>query len=315
MRQRKYHSHSSIMKFIDRREEAYLQYLAPVKVEKIPQTRPMAVGSAVDAYIKNYLQWNLFKNYGKDDRFALEKILTKQVEPHNLDWARKHGMLLFEGYKRSGLLADVVRMMEHAVEDPEMEFTVQKEVEGIILLGKPDLIWRTANEIVILDWKCNGYCSKNPVVPTPGYYIVRDGWEGKRSRSHNTRHKDCFSVIVDGVPVNTASTFSGIWGQQLCMYAWLMGVPVGGDFIGAIDQFCGMGDQVRFRIAQHRARVSANFQEDWMSQIKYIVGLIQTGHIFDELSREESDARCQTLDNYYKAFSDGNDVFRDITRS
>lgn len=323
MRTPKYLSNTSINLFYEDRMEFYLKYLADERPPRMPQTRPMSVGSAFDAYAKNYIV-NAIMGAEAPPEYDLDTIFTTQVEAHNRDWARVAGEYVFECYKTSGALADLMIELELAAALPRFEFTVQKVINDIPLLGKPDIWFITKEGMnVLIDWKVNGYCAKRSVSPKKGYILIRDGWKDKKhSRSHGCAHKDAQIMKVGGLMVNLAVNLEDVdinWASQTTLYAWLMGEEIGGRFVVGIDQIVAKPTEGKpeLRIARHRARVSKKFQEELWKRIKHVWHTIQYGHIFEDMTREESDARCLTLNDYHKAY-DGDDPkekwFQEITR-
>jgi len=294
----------------------------------------MAAGSAFDAFVKNYLVYNLHGSVAPE--FEIEAIFEAQVEPQNRDWAFENGEHLFNEYKASGALADLMIELEQAVDEPQFEFTIEgrishdKYVDGIPLLGKPDIYFKTRAEVnVILDWKVNGYCGNKPKSPAKGYLKCRDSWKGgfEQSRGNGQAHKDCQPMNVGGITINIGHMLEDIdssWARQLIIYLWLLGEPVGTKAIAGIDQLCGVprdNGKPSIRVATHRCRISERFQLELISQIHEVWDAIQSGHIFTDVSRAESDETCSLLDNYYKAFertedsnNDWEDWFENVTR-
>lgn len=313
MRQPKFLSPSAIDLFYSNRQEYYLKYLADKRPPRMPQTKPMSIGSAFDAYAKNYIVTNLFD--AVPEGFEFEEIFEAQVETQNRIWAREHGKIAFDQYKQSGALSDLMIELERAQSTPRFEFTVEGELEAsnegitlpIPLLGKPDIYFVShVGAHIIVDWKVNGYCSKNGVSPKKGYVKCRDGWTAEQaphSRSHNTMHKDAHPLMVGGLEVNIAQFLEDIdekWATQLCIYAWLLGEEVGARFIICIEQLaCKHG---MIRVASHRARSGEKFQLGLMMKIFKMWSALRKGHIFDDLSFEENKKKCHQLDQYYKAF-------------
>jgi len=321
MRDIEYLSPTSIAQWYEDRSEFYLQRLADERPPRLPQTRPMAAGAAFDAFIKSYLVENLFGE--KRPKFELKTLFEEQVEPHNRDWAKLAGGHIFTQYKKLGAIADLMLELSHATHEPRFEFTVTDDVAirggAVPLLGKPDVYFITkGGEHVVYDWKVNGYCGKSPTSPKPGYIIVRGG------RTSGKAHKDCQTINKGGIDVNVATTLEVIdesWASQISIYAWILGEEVGSQFIAGIDQIVAAPNNTDFpdlRVASHRCRVGKQFQIDLEIRIYEIWEAIKSGHIFDNLSREESDARCLMLDNYYKAFPTSDDPkdkwFQQITR-
>lgn len=335
MRQPKYLSPSGISKFFDDRNEFYLSYMADNRPPRMKQTRPMSVGSAFDAYVKNYLVKMLHGTVKPE--FEIKTILEAQVEEQNREWAYIAGKNAFDQYKASGALADLMIELEQAVDEPQFEFTAQAKiahedfVDGIPLLGKPDVYFKTKGGVnVILDWKVNGYCAKRNKSPAKGYIKCRDGWsdrEYKESRNNGGPHKDCQMMKISGIPVNITHCLSEVeksWARQTVIYLWILGEPIGTKAIVGIDQLCGVPREdghVSIRVATHRCRASEKFQIDLMAQIHEVWTAVQSGHIFTDMTRDENDVYCAKLDNYHLAYArDENsndnweDWFTDITR-
>lgn len=305
MREPKFLSPTSVSLFYKNRDKFYLKYLADNRPPREKQTRPMSVGSAFDAYIKAYLEERLF---GLD---LFDELFTTQVEAHNRDWAKEAGKHVFDFYKSCGALKNLLKELEQAKEDPKFEATVTANIDGVPLLGKPDLYFITAEEgHVILDWKVNGYCSRSRVSPKPEYVCIRPS--GKP-------HKNAHLIKIGGIMCNVNSYFETIdshWCNQLCIYAWTLGEEVGGRFIIGIDQVvCKPGiERPDLRVALHRSRASSGYQKELMARITKAWETIQSGHIFDELSKEDSDARCSQLDIYHEAFDGEDDIFARLVR-
>ena len=166
----KYLSPTSIAQFMDNEEEFFRKYI--VRVGRLPQTKPMAVGSAFDACIKSYL--DIYNEHGEVDpkkhEIRYKERFDDSVEPLNREWAFYPGIIVFNMYRNTGAL-------DHFLADAEPGSvvtidTIERELNGVPILGKPDLMYRSKkydNEVIIVDWKCNGACSKSSVSPTPGY--------------------------------------------------------------------------------------------------------------------------------------------------
>ena len=307
-------------------DDYYIKYLADNRAPRLPQTTPMSVGSAFDAYVKSFLHFNLFGTYGDYEK---DVIFEKQVEPHNRDWARVAGQHVFDCYKKCGALADLMLELGTAVNAPRFEFdllgTIETSVGDVPIMGKPDIYFINAEGgRVILDWKVNGYCGKQNTSPMPGYVMVRDGWfpsEKKPSNGNRLPHKECFPTPYKGIKINAQDFMenrSEEWATQLSMYAWLLGEEVGSqDLIVGIDQIVGQPGPERpwLRVASHRNRVGATFQHDLLARLAAAWGRITSGHIFAELSREESDERCKALDEQSTMLATKDDPMVDFINS
>lgn len=264
----------------------------------------MSIGSSFDAYVKSHIYGLLFgkgKLVGSPYEFAT--IFEKQVEQVNRTWAREHGKVVFDRYVATGALADLMLMLNKAIGEPRFEFDLQGEVremdvtvEGVVFMGKPDIYWTNHEGVgVIFDWKVNGYCSAQPVSPHPGYVCLKPGF---------SMHSTCTRREHKGVMINVATTLDKInkdWAAQLSIYSWLCGEIVGSNFITAVDQVCcnTKGNTLQYpelRFAQHRLLVNHEFQRNVFALAKDLWNCISTGYYYPELSREESDGRCQMLD-------------------
>lgn len=330
-------------------DDYYIKYLADVRAPRLPQTLPMSVGSAFDAYVKSFLHFNLFGNYGEGDGYAKDAIFEKQVEPHNRDWARLAGQYTFNCYKSCGALADLMLELGTAINKPRFEFdllgTVETSIGDVPLLGKPDIYFINGEGArVVLDWKVNGYCGKSTTSPMSGYVMIRDAWtstERKRSSGDRMPYKDCYPTVFKGLKINAQEFMekrNEEWATQLAIYSWLLGEEVGSqDLIVGIDQIVGapgagtetykvqkpndliptdfQHQKPWLRVASHRMRVGAPFQHDLLCRLACAWGRITSGHIFSELSREESDERCKMLDEQSAMFANPDDPMADFINS
>lgn len=310
-------SHSSLALWEKDREEFYLRHLAEHRAAKLPQERFMSIGSAFDAYVKSSLHAALFGR-GADPVFEFETIFTSQVEPPNRDWAREEGGYVFQCYSHTGSYGELLVMLERAKEPPRFEFAVEGVIGGEVpFVGKPDC--RFVHECgvhVILDWKVRGYCSQCATSPTKNYKLCRDGYDaiqlgvdatkqeprGKQSRSHNTVHPGYLPCDHRGFEVNRVGMEQADreYADQLAIYGWLLGEQIGDENVAAaIDEIVArpIGDRrPLLRVANHRARVSRAHQQELFARIKACWGAITSGHVFGELPRQQSDERCQMLE-------------------
>jgi hypothetical protein len=266
----------------------------------------MSVGSAFDAYAKSHIHYVLFGNYGKDDVFRFDRIFEAQVEFENQSFALKAGKLCFDEYVKRGALADLMLELKVAIGEPRMEFSVQDTIEGVPLLGKPDLFF--VNQYggrVVYDWKVNGFCSPRNTSPMKGYIVCRHS-NGKREA-----HKNAIITKVKGINVNCVMCLEDgneEWADQLSIYSWLLGEEVGSEsVIYGIDQITGPECS---RISSHRLKIQPQWQFNLLERIKQIWGIIESGHIFQEQTREQSDARLELLEAM--SFDEGTALIKGI---
>ena len=315
MRTVQYLSPTSIAKFFEDLSEFYMQYLANDRPPRLPQTRPMSVGSAFDAHVKSYLHERLFGK-GKDPKFELDAIFTAQVEPQNRDWALSAGAYAFDKYRESGALADLMIELQGAIGTPRFEIEVRGviegvregvtlAVEGVTLLGKPDVHYINKNGAhVIHDWKVNGFCSNWGASPMQGYVRLRERVDTGRYKYAS--HRDAIIMSHHGMMINVAAHLEQLdasWARQLAIYAWLCGEQIGGDFIASVDQLaCKAGaGQPTIRVAEHRLRISSSHQWQVFAEAQKVWETVHSDHIFRDLSKEDSQARCKLLDGTAKA--------------
>jgi len=319
MRQIKYLSPTSIALWERDRTEFYLRYCAENRPPKIPQTHPMAIGSAFDAFVKNYIVGALLGS--TPAQFEIEAIFEQQVESQNRDWALLHGERLFNAYQASGALADLMLELSQAITEPRFEFEIEsripheRHIDGIPLLGKPDAHAKLkGGHTLTIDWKVNGYCSNSPVSPKKGYI---------KERPSGKSHRDCQTMMIGGIPVNIAQKLEDVdkdFATQLCIYMWVLGEVVPTGSIAGIEQVCCTGHEQTLgtRFASHRMKIGHPFQLSLLDRIATIWDYIQRGWIFTELSLQDSQTRGAMLDLQYLAYLEASTPqdkwFQDITR-
>lgn len=308
-----YLSPSAISTFYKAPNEYYLTYLSANRPDRVPQTKPMSVGSAFDAFAKAYLHIRLF---GKDTdpRFDFTAIFESQVEPHNRDYALVAGEICWREYFNSGALGDLLLELQNSVVTPRFEFEVSgvingkregitRNIDGVPLKGKPDVFFvNRAGAHVILDWKVNGYDSRTGASPMQGYVRLRE--DGRNVGPH----KNAVIQPYRGLMINTATTLdqtNNDWARQLGIYAWLIGEDIGGDFVVAIDQIVCRPTGRRF--AEHRVKIDPNAQWKNYASAQYVWEVINSDHFFRDLSYEDSKIRCQELEKLA-------DILKDKTR-
>jgi hypothetical protein len=302
MRVPKHMSPSSLGTWESDREDFYIQYLASKRPIWKPQTEPMAAGSAFDAYVKAALHRALF-GVGADPVYELDALMEKQVVEGVRDWARVAGRHAFNCYKFCGAYDELLGDLRAAPEPPQFEFTVTGSPFGVPLKGKPDCRYiHGSGAHVMLDWKVSGYCSKRTTSPKKLYARVRDGQEmAKPSRNDGNPHKGYRPLFFKGLTIGEhfLEECCPDWADQLAIYGWMLGEPVGTeDMVARIDQLaCKPASPVPLvRIANQRARISAGWQRRLQARLEDAWKVILSGHIFPDMTREENDLRCETLD-------------------
>jgi hypothetical protein len=305
MRLPEYLSPSSLSLWESDRQAFYLKHLVENRPPRIPQTDYMSIGSAFDAYVKAALHGALF-GAGADPRFEFDAIFTEQVEPQNRDWALEAGKFAFECYKITGSYDELLADLMMSLEPPQFEFTINQEIMGVPLLGKPDLRYVDhTGAHVILDWKVNGFCSKYGASPYKGFRMIRDGWtpeDGKPSRGVGKPHKMYKPIPHKGITIGAhfIEETCKDWADQLSIYGWMLGEEVGNeDVVVRVDQLaCKPKNPYPWiRVANHCCRISEEWQRSLVERLSNCWNAITSGYIFNEtMSQEESDERCEILD-------------------
>lgn len=277
----------------------------------------MSVGSAFDAFVKYELAKDLF---GQKSPFEFEEIFEDQVEEQNRDWAREAGQHTFDCYCVTGSYDELLADLEKSLEPPRFEFSVQRTVNGVPMLGKPDCRYVDPSGLpVILDWKVCGYCSKSARSPSKHYRMVRDGWDfGKPSRGASQAHKGYMPINHHGMEIHGGylEYANESYADQISMYGWLMGEEVGDEkVICRIDEICAKpaGDKPFLRVANHIARVSEVHQKSLMNRYAVCWEAIETGLIFD-LDPVKNAERVEVLADYYAQLNVEDDFYSSMVR-
>lgn len=304
--------------------EWVLKYL--VGAPRLPQTQPMSVGSAFDAFVKSYLYREIFGH--TDGGYDASSLFEAQVEPQNRDWARVAGMHVFLQYRDAGCAKRLLDMMEQSSSAPVFERKLQASLpidryvpgaEQVPATGFPDLRFHTRSGVpVIVDWKVNGYCGKTATSPSPGYVQCVDGpqWVARASRPV---HPKAAVSYLDGIAYSDGP-FDHKWKDQLTMYNWMLpqapSVPVAQaqEALLIIEQ-CASGAGTEcppFRFARHSCLSTLDYQTTLAKRIAHMWKHVSDGYAFPLLTRAESDAKVRQLIASYGS-DDG--TFTALTRS
>ncbi len=293
-----------------------MRYLADKAAPRLPQEPPMAVGSAFDAYVKSQLSWALY-GHAMSAQFEFGTIFESQVESQCRDFALKAGKHCFKSYKLCGAYDELLKLLQESIEPPRFEFTVTGTVGGAPFLGKPDVRFvldRGEGRIsVIDDFKVHGFCSKYGASPSKGYRICRDGYKtDKPSRSHMKEHANYLAMNFRGLTINSGymEGCNKEYADQLSLYGWLLGETVGDEnVILMIDELVGKymnGNPPLLRVANHVGRVSKPHQLALEARVAKCWKAVTSGHVFQDMTLEDSQSRCEILDGMSSALmSDG----------
>lgn len=273
-----YLSPSSISQWRKDKREFFLKYMA--KAPRLPQTCPMSVGSAFDAYVKS----DLANQLGMDCDF--EALFESQVEEEHRDFALVAGKRCWDAYRALGGMSDL--FVEISDARPVMEDKIQKTINGVVLLGKPDLYW----DGWVLDWKVNGFCAKSGASPKKGYKNLRGEWYGRGQapgphKDYNYLRQCCFSETNE------------LWALQTCIYGWLVSgfrVPIN---VGIDQLACEIEGKGRgIRLAQFRGTISIKYQERLFEEISEIWEIVNSQERMAEfIPIEEQEMLMRSAEN------------------
>ena len=301
MRMPKFLSPSSLARYEDRREEFYKMYCSPVRTPRTPQEVYMAAGSSFDAFVKSRIHRDVFgEAENKGSPYELSTIFESQVEEHIRDEAYKMGEYLMEVYLKTGAYSNLITDILACPNAPQMEFSVNGTVNGVPIMGKPDLRYVTKDFVhVIGDWKVNGSYSNYGVSPVQGY---QKALSLKKSEIKSETHKRYEPTMYKDVEINKngLDVFSRDWATQLTMYAWCLGEEPGDtDYVVRMEQLAcrrNKNNELNVKIATHMSQIDQRFQMDVMRRLMDCWTALQKGHIFTDLTLEESIEHCEMID-------------------
>ena len=228
--------------------------------EREPQNEAMAAGSAFDAFIKWHLHGQSVATQEAISALIEDKVLWG-VSEENTDYGRRIGRYLFDEYVK---LHGVEFLKE---EIGQAQVFMEETVQGIMTYkghavpigGKPDLFWHKeqGGGLVpcIRDWKVSQIKKDKPTIvkgyhrlclPAAGVSVPRVAEVTDIPNVYH--HKEIVRDLPSILPREST---------QLCMYAWLCGVPVGEPIDGGIDRLVGMP----LRLVTYRGVIGVAFQQ------------------------------------------------------
>jgi hypothetical protein len=111
------------------------------------------------------------------------------------------------------------------------------------------------------------------------------------------------------------------YADQLCLYGWLLGEKPGDEnVVGMIEEIVSKPAEPvpLLRVANHRARVKADYQQKLLDRVGRCWQAITSGNIFADLTPDENASRREVLEDM--ALSLGktagvyDDWFNEVTR-
>jgi hypothetical protein len=155
---------------------------------------------------------------------------------------------------------------------------------------------------------------------------LKDGFKtDKPSRSHGKEHGMFLAMDFRGLTINSGylEFCNDEYADQLCLYGWLLGEKVGDENVvlgieALVSKYTGEGHPPTLRYARHRGRVKADYQAKLAERVATCWQAITSGHVFTAMTREESDARREVLEEMAVGLtSDGSALdqwFNEVTR-
>lgn len=329
MRTPKALSYSSMSNLEKNAEEFYTMTLAEVRAAREPQTPAMAVGSSFDACAKAALHAAVF-GPGADPQYEFTTIFESQVEPQNRDFGLKAGIHAFACYQYCGAYQELLDQLLQSIEPPRFEFTLERTIGEVPFTGKPDcrFVLDLGEDHVhcVFDWKVRGYCSKYTTSPSKGYALCLDCFKSdKPSRSHGREHGLYLAKQFRGMTINAGymETCESAYADQLCLYGWLLGEEPGDENVvlgieELVSKPMGEDKPPQLRYARHRGLCKSEYQHKLFQRVQDAWKRITSGHFFPEMTLEESQARCQQLEEMAvtlaQSATDLDTWFNDVTR-
>jgi len=257
---------------------------------RMGQTKPMAIGSAFDVYIKAaLLDWT-------SDEF--EKEFVRSVESQFRSWARVEGANVLKMYQDSGAYNNLLTEIRGAEIFCEFKTTHSLKYEDgfeVPIGGIPDLMFLRNDMGIIVDWKVTGFMSK--AFPVHGYVsLYKDGF-------NLGSHKDITPMRNNGILLGLGANVREDWMTQLTMYTWAA-LPKDCQAIMGIDQLVfknvtghyAEGGEQELRVAVFRLEVNDEFQNDLRIKLRKAWEMISSGHYYSNMTREDNDAQLEFLE-------------------
>jgi len=199
-RQMLYVSPSMFLKWRMCQQKVYLSRLAGHTYPEADRSYPASVGTAFDAFIKDYIA----KKRGMISPVLQLDFLLKGLSKESIE----HGRIIAKAY----IISEWIKPLLEA-KDLKLEQEVYANFGGIPILGRIDAI---INDIP-LDWKVRGIRSVNKMYPTKGY---GERYEYDLSTDKGTKVIYLANQKVpQDIPLELRNED---WAIQLLFYNWLV---------------------------------------------------------------------------------------------
>jgi hypothetical protein len=238
--------------FLTNPDRFYLSYFRGMRGSQ-PPSEAMMLGSVFDGYVKMYLCKTIFGESSDWRQYNNEERDGEQAP----DSVRKAAALVFSEYIKEGCFNRLLEEMEHSVTPPKFEQELHNTINGVPLRGFLDLYFTTKDgTVVVYDWKVNGYFGDTTTSPIQGYINYK-----------GNPHKTAILTRKSGLIINDNPIKKREWMNQLTIYAWLLGIPVGDEnhVLGIEQLVC---NPPKIHTATHRVISKAGYQFELFNSIE-----------------------------------------------
>ena len=266
----------------------------------------MAVGSAFDAYVKAALNYVLYGT-AVSPKFEFGEIFESQVEPQNRDFALKAGKHVFRAYKLTGLSTNCFLCSDNPSSRRDSSSRSMGHCRcslhrkaGLPLRAR---LW-AGSDPLHPGLESSGLLLEVCCQPVEGLYALPGRLPEREAEqeSHNTEHTNFLEYNHRGLTVNAGymEHCNDEYADQLCLYGWLLGEkPSDENVVGMIEEIVSKpaNPTPLLRVANHRARVKADYQQKLLERVGRCWQAITTGNVFPDLTPEENTGRREVLED------------------
>lgn len=262
-----YLSPSSLMKAIDQPNTFYVERLIENRIDKEPQGKAAAIGSAFDILIKEKLLQDGIRVNKKE---LVSQELKKAVELKSFE---KEAYIIA---KR--ILANYLKFAYTHTKFMDIEIWKNFNFHGIPIFIKGDAtcLDPKTNLIIPFDWKCTGFNpdSKSGGSPKKGFYAQNEGY----------KYKGAHKIWRTDIPIQEINYKFGI---QFCTYGWGEGLSynMDTDFPVKFDMNSITPKGV-IKTSIYRAIVTKEFQKEVFNLYKTVWNELIEGTYINKLASQ-----------------------------
>lgn len=250
----RYLSPSSIDLWNKDRIQWFNKYVVGVIAE--PQTPPMAVGSAFDAYVKCQID-------GGDYMQALQDC----VEGPLLDQMHPLGKDIFDRHYQRGMGRLIEMGMTPATSSTDLDETFTT-TNGTPVRVKPDLIFERRSKQCVLDWKASGYYSAKGASNIGGYNYSDD----------SANQYKCVPLADSRIPEK--------WRRQLYTYGYKYESRVLMVHVLNFKPIPGF-DQKKCTLCEYTEDVQDDLMQTYLDEYDGCWEALKSGRIFTDVSYDD----------------------------